>query len=141
MIERLGGRYVIDVKMDMPEDGAARHAAPALAARGFQQIFDIEVADYKFGYYISVTPLVVKDRLIMGMSNDQSDIPGFLEGAHVSGDVTIGHVEGVPDFSEGKLRGGGQERHDTKASFFVDHAIQLKKWFRVHAVSLCFSVK
>ena len=57
MIERLGGRYVIDVKMDMPEDGAARHAAPALAARGFQQIFDIEMV----GRHVQLT-LVVAPR-------------------------------------------------------------------------------
>src|SRR5207247_2961035 len=50
-----------------------------LDARTGRQVWDLEMADYKFGYYISVTPLVVKDRLITGMSNDQSDIPGFLE--------------------------------------------------------------
>ena len=50
-----------------------------LDARNGKQVWDLEIADYKFGYYISVTPVVVKDRLITGMSNDQSDIPGFLE--------------------------------------------------------------
>ena len=50
-----------------------------------KQVWDLEIADYKFGYYISVTPLVVKDRLIMGMSNDQSDIRGISGGAESGG--------------------------------------------------------
>jgi len=52
-----------------------------LDARSGKQVWDLEIADYKFGYYISVTPLVVKDRLILGMSNDQSDILPALDDA------------------------------------------------------------
>jgi alcohol dehydrogenase (cytochrome c) len=50
-----------------------------LDARNGKQIWDIVVADVKFGYYLSVAPLIVKDRLILGTSGDQADIPHFLE--------------------------------------------------------------
>ena len=59
-------------------------------------VWDLEIADYKFGYYISVTPLVVKDRLIMGMSNDQSDIPGFLEARSPEDGKVLWHWDAVP---------------------------------------------
>src|SRR5690348_12495049 len=50
-----------------------------LNARDGKKIWEVEVADVKFGYYISVAPLVVNDKLIVGMSNDQTDIAGFLD--------------------------------------------------------------
>lgn len=50
-----------------------------LNARSGRKIWEVEVGDVKFGYYISVAPLVVKDRLIVGISNDQTDIAGFLD--------------------------------------------------------------
>lgn len=67
-----------------------------LDARNGKQLFDLEIADYKFGYYISVTPVVVKDRLIMGMSNDQSDIPGFLEARSPEDGKILWHWDAVP---------------------------------------------
>jgi alcohol dehydrogenase (cytochrome c) len=65
-------------------------------ARNGKLVWDLEIADYKFGYYISVTPLVVKDRLIMGMSNDQSDIPGFLEARSPEDGKVLWHWDAVP---------------------------------------------
>ncbi|HEX5481406.1 MAG TPA: PQQ-binding-like beta-propeller repeat protein, partial [Terriglobia bacterium] len=50
-----------------------------LDARSGKKIWEVAVADVKFGFYISVAPLVVKDRLIVGISDDQTDIKGFLE--------------------------------------------------------------
>jgi len=50
-----------------------------LDARSGKKIWEVEVADVKFGYYISMAPLVVKDRLIVGISGDQTDIAGFLD--------------------------------------------------------------
>ncbi|MBV8551720.1 MAG: acido-empty-quinoprotein group A [Acidobacteriaceae bacterium] len=50
-----------------------------LNARDGKEIWDVEIADVKFGYYISVAPLVVKDRLIIGTSGDQVDTPHFVE--------------------------------------------------------------
>jgi alcohol dehydrogenase (cytochrome c) len=67
-----------------------------LDARTGKQIWDKEIADYKFGYYISVTPIVIKDRLIMGMSNDQSDVPGFLEARSPQDGKVLWHWDAVP---------------------------------------------
>ena len=50
-----------------------------LDARDGKEIWDVEIADVRFGYYISVAPLVVKDRLIIGTSGDSADIPHFIE--------------------------------------------------------------
>jgi alcohol dehydrogenase (cytochrome c) len=50
-----------------------------LDARDGKQVWDVEIADVKFGYYLSVAPLVVKDRLIVGTSGDSADVPHFLE--------------------------------------------------------------
>lgn len=49
-----------------------------LNARDGKVIWDVEIADVKLGYYISVAPLVVKDRLIIGTSGDQTDIQHFI---------------------------------------------------------------
>src|SRR5438045_9690785 len=73
MIERLGGRNVIDVKMDMAKDGAARHAAPALAARGFQQVFDIEV----IGRHVQLTLVVApRSARTVGVNFDAESVGG-----------------------------------------------------------------
>ncbi len=50
-----------------------------LDARNGKRLWDREIADVKFGYYISMAPLLVKDRLIVGTSGDEADIPHFLE--------------------------------------------------------------
>jgi alcohol dehydrogenase (cytochrome c) len=50
-----------------------------LDARNGKKIFDVTVADVKFGFYISMAPLVVKNKLIVGISDDQTDIEGFLD--------------------------------------------------------------
>lgn len=50
-----------------------------LSARDGKEVWNIEIADVRLGYYVSVAPLVVKDRLIIGTSGDQTDIPHFIE--------------------------------------------------------------
>ncbi len=50
-----------------------------LNARSGKEIWNVEIADVRFGYYISVAPLVVKDHLIIGTSDDQADVPHFIE--------------------------------------------------------------
>ncbi len=50
-----------------------------LNARDGKEIWNVEIADVKLGYYLSVAPLLVKNRLILGTSGDQSDIPHFIE--------------------------------------------------------------
>jgi len=39
----------------------------------------IELADEKLGYFSTMAPLVVRDHIIVGVSGDVTDIPGFLE--------------------------------------------------------------
>jgi alcohol dehydrogenase (cytochrome c) len=46
-----------------------------VSARDGKQVWDVEIADSNFGYYISVAPLVVKNEVIIGTSGDQADVP------------------------------------------------------------------
>jgi alcohol dehydrogenase (cytochrome c) len=41
--------------------------------------WDIEIADPKLGYFSSMAPLVVHDRVLVGVSGDLTNIPGFLD--------------------------------------------------------------
>jgi alcohol dehydrogenase (cytochrome c) len=50
-----------------------------LDTRNGKKIWDVTVADVKFGYYLSVAPLVIKGRIIIGTSGDSSDVPHFIE--------------------------------------------------------------
>jgi alcohol dehydrogenase (cytochrome c) len=50
-----------------------------LDARHGKEIWDVVIADVKFGYYLSVAPLIVKDRVIVGTSGDSADVPHSLE--------------------------------------------------------------
>ncbi len=54
-----------------------------LEARSGKKVWDIEIEDVKFGYFVSMAPLVVKGRLIVGISNDQTDMRGFLDARSV----------------------------------------------------------
>ena len=46
-----------------------------LDARDGKKLWEVEVADVKFGYYISLAPQVVKDLVLVGTSGDQADVP------------------------------------------------------------------
>ena len=50
----------------------------SLEAKNGKVRFDIELADPKLGYFSTMAPLVVRDRIIVGVSGDTTDIPGFL---------------------------------------------------------------
>ncbi|MBV9267302.1 MAG: acido-empty-quinoprotein group A [Acidobacteriaceae bacterium] len=50
-----------------------------LNARDGKQIWDVTVADVAFGYYLSVAPLLVKNKIVIGTSGDQTDVPHFIE--------------------------------------------------------------
>jgi alcohol dehydrogenase (cytochrome c) len=41
--------------------------------------WNIQLADPKLGYFATMAPLVVRDHVIVGVSGDVTDIPGFLE--------------------------------------------------------------
>ncbi len=50
-----------------------------LDARDGTVRWDIELADPKLEYFSTMAPLVVRDHVIVGVSGDVTDIPGFLE--------------------------------------------------------------
>ena len=41
--------------------------------------WDVELADPKLGYFATMAPLVVRNHVIVGVSGDVTDIPGFLD--------------------------------------------------------------
>jgi alcohol dehydrogenase (cytochrome c) len=88
-----------------------------LDARDGKQIWDVEIADVKFGYYVSVAPLVVKGRLIVGTSGDSADVPHFLEAIDPADGKVIWRWNSIPEpgapgsdtwpDTEALLHGGG----------------------------------
>jgi alcohol dehydrogenase (cytochrome c) len=50
-----------------------------LNAKDGKPRWNIELADPKLGYFATMAPLVIRDHLIVGVSGDVTDIPGFLE--------------------------------------------------------------
>jgi alcohol dehydrogenase (cytochrome c) len=51
----------------------------ALDARTGRMKWNIEIADYKKGYWSTNAPLVVRDHLIVGVSGDFDNLPGMLK--------------------------------------------------------------
>ncbi len=41
--------------------------------------FNIELADPKQAYFSTMAPLVIRDHIVVGVSDDATDVPGFLE--------------------------------------------------------------
>ena len=41
--------------------------------------WDVELADPKLGYFATMAPLIVKGHVLVGVSGDVTDIPGFLD--------------------------------------------------------------
>ncbi|WP_180539033.1 acido-empty-quinoprotein group A [Nevskia soli] len=41
--------------------------------------WDLELADPKLGYFATMAPLVIRDHVLVGVSGDATDVPGFLE--------------------------------------------------------------
>ncbi|HZT33781.1 MAG TPA: acido-empty-quinoprotein group A [Bryobacteraceae bacterium] len=50
-----------------------------LNARDGSVRWTIELADWKLGYFSTMAPLVVRNHIIVGVSGDVTDIPGYLE--------------------------------------------------------------
>jgi alcohol dehydrogenase (cytochrome c) len=50
----------------------------SLDARNGKVRWEIELADPKLGYFSTMAPLIVRDHVIIGVSGDVTDIPGFL---------------------------------------------------------------
>ncbi len=40
--------------------------------------WDVELADPKLGYFATMAPLVIRDHVLVGVSGDVTDVPGFL---------------------------------------------------------------
>lgn len=51
----------------------------SLNAKDGKVRWDVELADPKLGYFATMAPLVIKDRVLVGVSGDVTDIPGFLD--------------------------------------------------------------
>jgi len=51
--------------------------------------WNVELADVKLGYFSTMAPLVIRNHVIVGVSGDVTDVPGFLE----SIDPETGKVE------------------------------------------------
>jgi alcohol dehydrogenase (cytochrome c) len=67
-----------------------------LDARNGQVLWDVQIADVAFGYYISVAPLVVKDRIVVGTSGDSADVPHFLEALNPDTGVVVWRWNSLP---------------------------------------------
>lgn len=50
-----------------------------LNARDGKQIWDVEIADSKFGYYLAAAPIVIHGHVLIGTSGDQADVAHFME--------------------------------------------------------------
>jgi alcohol dehydrogenase (cytochrome c) len=68
-----------------------------LNARNGKEVWNVQIADVKLGYYISVAPLLVKDRLIIGTSGDQTDIPHFIAAIDPESGRTIWRWNTLPE--------------------------------------------
>ncbi len=51
----------------------------ALNAKDGKERWNIELADPKLAYFATMAPLIIRDHVIVGVSGDATDIPGFLE--------------------------------------------------------------
>lgn len=51
----------------------------ALDSKTGNVIWDVEAADYKLGYTFTVAPLVVKDKVVVGISGGEYGIRGFVD--------------------------------------------------------------
>jgi PQQ-dependent dehydrogenase (methanol/ethanol family) len=106
----------------------------ALDARNGTKVWEVEVADVKFGYYISAAPLVVKDKLLVGMSGDQLNMPGFLEARDLNDGKLVWRWDAIPKPGEPgsetwpnaeiMARGGGM----TWVQGVYDPALNLTYW-------------
>jgi alcohol dehydrogenase (cytochrome c) len=51
----------------------------ALSAKTGNVLWDVEVADYRNGYSVTVAPLIVKDMVVVGMAGGEYGARGFLD--------------------------------------------------------------
>jgi PQQ-dependent dehydrogenase (methanol/ethanol family) len=51
----------------------------ALDMKTGRPVFDVELADYKLGYSVTTAPLVIKDKVILGVAGAEYGIRGFID--------------------------------------------------------------
>jgi alcohol dehydrogenase (cytochrome c) len=99
-IDARSGRTIWRYRRDLPEDwrgccGAVNRGFGVLGDRLFMTtidahlvaldmrtggvLFDVELADYKLGYSATVAPLIVKDKVILGIAGAEYGIRGFID--------------------------------------------------------------
>jgi len=71
-----------------------------LRADNGQKVWETAMADVNFGYYMSMPPLVVKDRLIVGISGDAGDVTGFLKSVDPETGKVLWTWTSVPKWGE-----------------------------------------
>ena len=67
-----------------------------LDARNGEVLWNVQIADVAFGYYISVAPLVVKNQIVVGTSGDSADVPHFLEALNPETGAVIWRWNSLP---------------------------------------------
>jgi len=99
-IDARSGRAIWRYRRNLPEDlklccGAINRGFAVLGDRLFMAtldahlvaldmktgtpLFDVELADYKMGYSATVAPLVIKDKVIVGVAGAEYGIRGFID--------------------------------------------------------------
>ena len=99
-IDARSGRTIWRYRRDLPEDwrgccGAVNRGFGVLGDRLFMAtidahlvaldmktggvLYDVELTDYKLGYSATVAPLVVKDKVIVGIAGAEYGIRGFID--------------------------------------------------------------
>ena len=77
----------------------------ALDARSGEVIWEQEVEDYSAGYYMTLAPLVVKGKVVVGVSGGELGIRGFIEAFAVESGKSLWKTYTVP--------GPGEPGHDS----------------------------
>ena len=105
-----------------------------LEAKTGKKVWEVPIADVTFGYYMSGPPLVVKDRLIVGISGDAADVIGFLKAVDPDTGKVLWTWESVPQWGapgsetwpnkEAMMHGGGA----TWVQGSYDPALNLIYW-------------
>ena len=105
-----------------------------LEAKTGRKVWEVPMADVNFGYYMSGPPLVVKDRLIVGISGDAADVIGFLKAVDPDTGKVLWTWDSVPAWGapgsetwpnkEAMMHGGGA----TWVQGSYDPALNLIYW-------------
>ncbi len=85
--------------------GTLDAALIALDARTGRPLWETQVADTMYGYSITVAPLIVKDKVIVGVAGGEHGIRGFLDAYDIKTGKRLWRFNTVP--------GPGEFGHDT----------------------------